>query len=205
MKHGRHLPWLLAVVVALLLLRWLVPLHPAPSSLEVVSPTSHDPGASTVNQGRNAAPGEDQLVTPLPAPSTEAADLGLTLGNAFAVRRPKESVAASVHSSPVQAVQVAQQSIDTPPPQPPAPPPPEPPPLQVIGTWDDGAAPGVFIATPQSTVLARKDSVLMSDYRVVEINALGVSLLQLSSQRPWTLAIPQNAPPPRQTPIRSNP
>ncbi len=195
MKQGQHLPWLLAVVVALLLLRWLAPLHPGPSALEVVLPASPDTGrSSTAGQDRISYSGQAQPATALPTLPAEAAASASTMGNAFAARRPTAAVAASVHSSPIQAVQVTRQPVDTPP-QPPAPPPPEPPPLQVIGTWDDGAAPGVFIATPQSTVLARKGSLLMSDYRVVEINTQAVSLLQLSNQTPWTLAVPQNAPP----------
>lgn len=204
MKQGKHLPWLLAVVVALLLLRWLAPLHPAPSAMEVVPPTPIDAATgSAMDRPMIASPGQDQPATAPLIPPTEVAGPNLTLGNAFAARRPQETMAASNFPAPVQAAPVKQQPVDMP--TPPPPPPPEPPPLQVIGTWDDGALPGVFIATPQSTVLARKDSVLLSDYKVVAISAQGVSLLQLSSQRPWTLAIPQNAPPPRSAPTRSNP
>lgn len=191
MKHNR-LPWLLLVVAALLLLRWLAPLRPS-TEVDVVQATD----ASTVATDAAALKRTPAPLVPeasgsgQPTAPPVAVEPG-AIGNAFSVRRPPQAVA----SIPVAAATVAQAPADPPPTEAiqPAPPPP-PPPLQVIGTWDDGVSPGVFIATPQSTVLARKDTVLMADYKVVAITAQTVSLLQLSSQLPWSLPVPQNAPP----------
>jgi hypothetical protein len=204
MKQSR-LPWLLAVAAVLLLLRWFVPLQPASKAVELVLPNeavvSTPVGSAEVQQKRSPV-----STSPADTPSAlelhpAGMDAGLdkprdaNIGNAFAVR------SSTVPDTPQQTspTVVAIQAAAPPPPTsevtepPPALPPP--PPLQVIGTWDDGVSPGVFISTPQATVLARQDTVLMSDYRVVSISAGTVSLLQLSSQSPWSLAIPQNAPP----------
>ncbi len=202
MKQGR-LPWLLAVAAVLLLLRWFVPLQPASKPLETVLPSEAVVSLS-VSGGKlepAAQPAVASAAMPgasdsQPSAGSSAMDkpVNAAIGNAFAVRSPPVPDTPPPVTPPVARVQAA-----APPPviaeAAPPPPPPTPPPLQVIGTWDDGVSPGVFITTPQATVLARKDTVLMSDYRVVSISAGTVSLLQLSSQLPWSLAIPQNAPP----------
>lgn len=190
----RRMPWLLSMVVALLLLRWLAPLQPAAQrSVEVVQPVEASIKATSNDQrtDRSNLP-DDRMASDLPPmdPSSaveKAADQ--VIGNAFSARPPPTPLVAP---PPVQAPIAAQPvAMDVPPP----PPPPRHPPLTVIGTWDDGVAPGVFISTPQHTVLARKDTVLMSDYRVISIAAGSVSLIQVSTQLPWRLSIPQNAPP----------
>jgi hypothetical protein len=197
----------------LLLLRWLAPLQPSSKAVEVVLP-SDSVVSPSMNGGKPEQAGLPASIanpTAPPAQTTasnsepnrvEAGEqlvqdkvVNPSIGNAFAVRTPKVADTPPPPAAPVVEVQAA-----APPPvvvEASTPPPPPPPPLQVIGTWDDGVTPGVFISTPQSTVLARKDTVLMSDYRVVSISAGAVSLLQLSTQSPWSLAIPQNAPPAR--------
>jgi hypothetical protein len=206
MKQGR-LPWLLAIAAVLLLLRWFAPLQPASKAVDIVLPSEAvvSPSVSSGKLEQAALPAVASAAH-TPASNAEPSRVGVgaqveqgkavdaSMGNAFAVRSPPVPDTPPPPTPPVAQVQAA-----APPPvmaeATVPPPPPPPPPLQVIGTWDDGVSPGVFISTPQATVLARKDTVLMSDYRVVSIGAGTVSLLQLSSQSPWSLAIPQNAPP----------
>lgn len=78
---------------------------------------------------------------------------------------------------------------------PPAPPPyvpPPPPPLQVVGTWDDGRAPGVFIASPHGgTVLARVGTVLMAEYTITSLTPQHVAVTHTASKLEWRLPIPR--------------
>jgi hypothetical protein len=189
----RRMPWLLSMVVALLLLRWLAPLQPAAQrSVETVQPVEA-PIKATPNDQRTdhgKLPDDRMASDQSPMDPSSAVEIAAdqVIGNAFSARPPPTPLVAP---PPVQApIAVQPVTVAVPPP-----PPPKPPPLTVIGTWDDGVAPGVFISTPQHTVLARKDTVLMSDYRVISIAAGSVSLLQVSTQLPWRLSIPQNAPP----------
>jgi hypothetical protein len=64
------------------------------------------------------------------------------------------------------------------------------PPLQVIGTYDDGGTPAIFVATPSGVEIVRKGSVVLAEYQITAITQQNVSLLQLSTQRPLQLAIP---------------
>lgn len=203
MKQGR-LPWLLAIAAVLLLLRWFAPLQPASKAVDIVLP-SEAVVSPTVSSGKleqaavpavasaahTAASNSEPSRVGVGAQVEQGKSVDASIGNAFAVRSPPVPDTPPPPTPPVARVQAAA----PPPVMAEATVPPPPPPLQVIGTWDDGVSPGVFITTPQATVLARKDSVLMSDYRVLSITAGAVSLLQLSSQLPWSLAIPQNAPP----------
>ena len=196
-----RLPWLLLVAATLALLRWLVPPSPSPAVAGVVLPAAVLPISPPMlppvalippREGASTGPLAGREIganSPVVLPPSLGVELSTT-GNAFAVRRSAIPVAPVVATVQVPAPQVAPVEVVQ------APPPP-PPPLQVIGTWDDGISPGVFVATPHSTVLARNETVLMSDYRVISITATQVSLLQISSQLPWTLSVPQNAPPAR--------
>ena len=74
--------------------------------------------------------------------------------------------------------------------QPMPPPPPPPPPLQVIGTFDDGGEKAVFLATPNSTVMARAGGLPLPDWKVTGITAQHVALTQLSTQRNVQLPMP---------------
>lgn len=190
----RRMPWLLLMVVALLLLRWLAPLQPpAQRSVEIVLPVEASIKATSNDQRTDCGNlPDDRMASDLqPIDRSNAVEKAAdqVIGNAFSARPPPTPlVAPPPTQAPIAAQPVA---LEIPPP----PPPPKPPPLTVIGTWDDGVAPGVFISTPQHTVLARKDTVLMSDYRVISIAAGSVSLIQVSTQLSWRLPIPQNAPP----------
>jgi hypothetical protein len=74
----------------------------------------------------------------------------------------------------------------------PPPPPPPPPPLQVVGTWDDAKAPGVFLSSPQGgTVLARIGTVLLAEYRVTALTPQLLTLTHVTSKHEWRLPIPR--------------
>lgn len=108
------------------------------------------------------------------------------LGNAFEARLPSAPVApppAPIPPAPkVVAVIIPQQ------PSLPVDPPPT---FQVIGSWDDGKAPGAFVVTPYGTLLARKGEVLQSQYRVVEVNRQNLILQNVTTKRDYTLVVPR--------------
>ena len=79
-------------------------------------------------------------------------------------------------------------------------PPPPPMPYQVIGTWDDGQAPGVFLSSPYGTLLARPGATLQSEYRVTSITPQQITLVQLGTQREVRLAVPRPPNTPRSYP-----
>jgi len=62
--------------------------------------------------------------------------------------------------------------------------------LQVIGTYDDGGAPAVFLATPAGTIMARPGSLLMDQFRITGITANQVAIIELSTQRVLQLPVP---------------
>jgi len=109
-----------------------------------------------------------------------------TAGNAFAVRHPPVPVAPS---APVQPVHEAVAPVAEPAPPDPAPP------YQVIGTWDDGTTPGVFVATPNGVELARVGSSLGTVYKVTAISRQILTLEQITSKRQFQLAVPASASP----------
>ncbi|MDQ6684238.1 MAG: hypothetical protein M3Z16_03855, partial [Pseudomonadota bacterium] len=63
-------------------------------------------------------------------------------------------------------------------------------PLHVIGTYEDGGALTVFVASPNGTLVARLGSVLIGDYQVTGLTHQQLALLQLSTQRSIELPIP---------------
>ncbi|MEP7296803.1 MAG: hypothetical protein ABI702_11490 [Burkholderiales bacterium] len=111
-------------------------------------------------------------------------------GNAFAVRPPPAPPyvppALVADSKPtaqvVPAPVIAIASIE--PPLPPVP-------YQVIGTWDDGREPGVFLSSSSGTLLARPGAVLQAEYKVIAITKQQISLLHLASKREVHLAVPR--------------
>lgn len=108
-------------------------------------------------------------------------------GNAFAVR-----VVAAPSPAPPPVAMIAP-VVAAPPVQLPSSPDttaPPPVPLQVIGTYDDGGAPAVFVATAIGTLIARPGTVLLAEYRVTGITPQQVSLIQVSTQRTIQLPVP---------------
>jgi hypothetical protein len=167
---------LLAVMGALVVLRLVVP------------PSDEADGDSrelvaAVDRPRNTA-------IPVPEatsaePSSRPIEIRDIAGNAFAVRVVRQP---PPPPPPPPAPKVA---AFVGPPEPEPPPPPPRPPIQVIGTWDDSAAPGVFVSTTQGTVLARAGTVLLAEYRVTAISAQQVSLTHVTTKYVWQLPIPR--------------
>lgn len=187
--NSRRLPWLLVLLGALLLLRWLVP----PGSSAFYEVAQAVPRASPPAQPRPASSVPPQVGSPRSI-AKRVSDEPDRPGNAFRVRIPKPP------PLPVVAIQSVPPvpSRPLPPPAPPAAPPAVPAapvqaaaPFRVIGTWDDGAAPGVFIVGPHGTLLARQGNTLLAEYTVTAITRQHVSLLHLESKREMQLPIPQ--------------
>lgn len=181
MKGRARLRWLLAVVVALVVLRWLVP--PASSDNDgsvaqaiVRQPTTgaSAPVASLVDSSGDGLP----QVNAASVEDTEPA------ANPFAVRTPPPPPAPV--PAPVVAVQ-APPVVQAPPPVPVIPPPP----LKVIGTWDDGSGLAAFVAGPNVTLLARPGVVLMGEYSVTAVTKQQVTLVHVPSKRDVRLPVPR--------------
>ena len=179
MKQPRLLG-LLALMVALIVLRWWVPPgsvnNDRPNDL-VVAVVRPEPGTAHAI--------EPAVLEPARTPPSEVRDV---VGDAFAVRVIRQPPAPP---PPPPVKVVAFRGPPLPPPPEPPPPPPPPPPLQVIGTWDDAEAPGVFVATAQGTVLARPGTVLLAEYRVTAITAQQVSITHVATKHVWQLPVPR--------------
>jgi hypothetical protein len=175
MKQGR-LVLLLVAAVGLAAMRWWLP----PGVGDVHQPVD------VVAAVERPSP-ERAAITEAPA---SAAAVGVDLpGNAFSVR-----VAAMPPAPPPPPAPPKEKPFVGPPAPPPyvPPPPPPPPPVQVVGTWDDGKSPGVFISSPQGgTVLARVGTVLLADYKVTALTPQHVALTHMSSKHEWRLPIPR--------------
>lgn len=178
---NRRLLGLLAVLAALGVLRWIDPLQEKQAA--VVEATSRRPlnEHGTVSNASGEDDSEQMMM--------ERATIQASTGNAFMARGAVHASLSSPSPSPPPPVTrrvVAVNTEDVP--AEPAPPPP--PPLQVIGTWDDGNAPGVFVAGPQGTLLVRPGQTVLDDYKVQKITKRELILTQLSNQRDWPLSIP---------------
>ena len=107
--------------------------------------------------------------------------------NAFAVR-----VVASPAAPPPQPM--APSPPPAPAPLPPAPdavpPPPPPPPFEAIGTYAEGGASAVFLATPSGTRMAQAGTILLGEYRVTGITAQHVTLTHESTQKTFRIPLP---------------
>ncbi|MEO8154063.1 MAG: hypothetical protein ABI605_13415 [Rhizobacter sp.] len=179
----RRLLGLLALMVTLIGLRWWAPPrgevgNAAAELVVAVVRAEHAPGRPV----EAASIGE-----PARSPSSEIRD---QVGDAFAVRIIRPPPPPPAPPTPAISKVVAFNGPLQPPPSPPPPPPP-PPPLQVIGTWDDGAAPGVFVSTAQGTVLVRPGAVLLAEYRVTAITAQQVSITHVATKHVWQLPVPR--------------
>lgn len=181
MKQTRLLG-LVAVMASLIVLRWLVP----PGKETSAADNEVVPALERPQDGSREA--EVKAVVPAAAALRETRDVA---GNAFAVRVVRQPPPPAPPPPPPPPKLKPFMGPPEPPPPAPPPPPPPPPPLQVIGTWDDGAAPGVFIATAQGTVLARPGTVLLAEYRVTAITAQQVSITHTGSKHVWQLSVPR--------------
>lgn len=180
----RRLQWLLAALVVLAILRWLVP------------PRSEAPAPAGVSEAvTRPAPAASAPPTALVSAALKMRDAGDDVGaepagNAFAVRMPPPPPAPP---APPPSTRVAVKNVVTPPePLPvavaPAPPPP---PFQVIGTWNDGTGPAVFVSSPTGALIARPGVVLMGEYSVTALTPQLLSLRHVAAKRDLQLPVPR--------------
>jgi hypothetical protein len=194
--NQRRLPWLLVTMFALGLLRWWVPPTNGTSDslaepsqhaverlrLQVAAPGSLPPGESP-------PPNVHLERQPLEAMAANQIVVTEARSNAFAVRP-------SAHAVAPMAAKPAPMPV-APVPLPPSPPPtalisqPAAPQVQVIGTWDDPSAPGVFVQTTNGTRLVRPGDVLDDVYRVSSIDAGQILLSHASVAGEWRIQIPR--------------
>ena len=177
MNGQRRLRWLLAVVAALLVLRWIVPPGSSGAANAVAEPIVRAPVAT---------------VAALPVPLTDGGDLphatalpdgeGEVASNPFAVRTsPAPPPLPVVVARAPAIVQAPVPAADSPPSSP----------FTVIGTWDDGSGLAAFIASPRTTLLARPGVLLMGEYSVIAVTKQQVTLLHVPSRRDVRLLVPR--------------
>jgi hypothetical protein len=189
MRQPRLL-WLVLVMCGLAILRVL-----APSSSRDAMPTTAEAFV------RKAPVAKRQAAATLPASTAYARSASPINdfddpGNAFAVRPPPPPpyvppvVFAKTRPAPLAPAPMVAAA--------PTEPPPPPMPYQVIGTWDDGKEPGVFLSSANGTLLARPGTTLQAEYRVTAITPQQIVLLHLATQREVRLAVsrPPNTPRP---------
>lgn len=171
---SRRLGLLLVILVVMLVLRWRVPPSTQPEpSVSLAVPVMRSPTPIVGNPLAG-------VPSSAPLPAEGAIDMP---GDAFAVRVAKVAVP---FPPPPPAV-APQAPIDIPPPPPPPPPPPA---IEVIGRWDDGISPGVFISTGQGTVLARPGTILLGEYRVTAVSPHQLTVKRTTSNHEWVLPVP---------------
>ena len=178
-----RLRWLLAVMGGLLVVRLLVP-NPG-TEVAVAQALVRAQPSRPVSVAAPAPPAVAVPESTNPEPDVP--------GNAFAVRRP--AVPAAKPSLPPMVPQLAAVAPPPPPVIESQPPPPPPPPFRVIGTWDDGVAPGLFVSTPVGTQLARIGTVLLAEYRVTAITPRLLSLEHMSTKQAHQLNVPRGTSP----------
>lgn len=189
--NRRWWTWL-ALLVAVLALIWMDP-WPASKMGEVgMAPVVLPTASRAAVPSTQAALPDPAMAQQNIAPSTPLSASPSSLAdNAFEVRGATQAVAMQ---TPTRA-RMPRATLP-PAPLPPLPTPtfvePVPPPLQVIGTWQDGRSePGVFLAAPSGTLLARVGQTLMAEFTVDQITQKELVLKQLSNQKVWRLSIPQ--------------
>jgi hypothetical protein len=180
------------VLGVLLVARWFFPPQGTgtPAVVEAVQRQAHSvppatsPKAKTPVSVHSASSVEANAAA---ASAASGAD-GSFFINAFAARVspvPPTPAPPPPPPQPVQAMVAPVMPVEVTPQVPP-------PPLEVIGTWNDGVSgPSLFFTTPQGTAFARMGTVLMSEYRVMEIASDHVTLAEVASQREWRLPIPK--------------
>jgi hypothetical protein len=189
----RRLLWLLGLMVGLSILRVLFP-PLADDKVRTVAEAivrKLPPAAKVAPEAIAASLKMDRLGDDFDKP-----------GNAFAVRKPPSPPRSST-PPPAPPVVAKTEPVPPPPPPPPvvaraAPEPAAPPvPFQVIGTWEDSGAPGVFLSSPNGTVLARPGATLQAEYKVISITPQQVTLMHIASQREIRLAVTRPPATPR--------
>ena len=174
-----RLPLLVVAMLSIAFLRFAFPAREA--EIPAVAPTVRVSApvasvAASMPGGAAEPTGDDEQDAP---------------GNAFGVRvvaAPDPAPPPPVAPPPPPAAVALQPALD------PAPPP-APPPFAVIGTYADGAASAVFLATPSGTLIARPGIVLLAEYRVTGITAQHVTLTDEATQRTFRIPVPGSAAP----------
>ena len=187
-------------------LRWLVSVMCVLVALRVVAPSTERANPPTVAEAivrkalvTGATSALANAASPIASPIafvpalTPVDDLQVP-GNAFALRPPppppvEPPPEVMAEAQPVMPPPVVTPVIATDPPAPPMP-------FQVIGTWDDGHGPGVFLSSANGTLLARTGATLQSEYKVTAITPQQISLQHLASNREVRLAVARPAPTP---------
>ncbi len=174
-KHKR-LPWLMALMVGVAAFVWW-------SSPEEVQPAAAAPVA--VRAVVTLAPGTASAATQpsLVANAIDASASTDVPGNAFTVRLQEIPV-----QWPVVAPVVKRERA---PPILPVVASIPPPPWEVIGSWDDGKVPGLFISGPTGTLIARVGLELMNEFKVIAISPQQLTLQHLASKREFNLPVPR--------------
>lgn len=178
----RRLAWLLAVMLALIALRWWSP------------PAARDEVVQAVERPVATAATTVATVTSASHPSADSdtsvrePDTG-DVRNAFA---PRVIAPPPPPPAPPPPPKVAV-APPPPPPAPPVDPTPPPPPLQVIGAWKDARGTSVFIAGPAGVVQARAGDTVLNEYSITQITPQQVQMRHLPSSRDVALAVPPAA------------
>lgn len=206
MKQGR-LQWLLIAMCVLALLRVFVPsskpVSPALAEAIVRQPTMTLAGSSTPFSAMPPLASTFALAASRERNFREEPDVP---GNAFSVRppplppyMPPAPPVAKAKALPLPVTSPVAAVFTAPVPQPAAPSAAAPLllPFQVIGTWDDGKEPGVFLSGPHGTLLARIGATLLAEYTVMAITAQQVSFVHISSKREVSLPVPMPPNTPR--------
>jgi hypothetical protein len=193
-KQSRLL-WLLGAMVVLAILRVFMPSPTTDAAPNVAEAIVRKPAAGLKAAAKVDPTDRSRPVATLRRSTIEGDD---EPGNAFAVRPPPPPpyvppvVVAKVRAAPPAPVPVVVAL--------PVEPPPPPMPYQVIGTWDDGKEPGVFLSSPSGTVLARPGMTLQAEYKVSAITPQQITLIHLATKREVRLAVSRPPDTPRPLP-----
>lgn len=170
-------------MLALMALRWLMP---SPPALTAASAMPAGSGAQDLVAALDAVAAPAVASASSDAVALEERELDVA-GDAFVVRPPRTELPPPA-PAPVAQPQTTELSGT-----------PDPPPLvvepspalQVIGTWDESGVLGVFVASPNGTLLAQKGAVLMAEYRVSEVSKEQLVLEHVTSGREYRLDVPR--------------
>lgn len=196
MKKQRLL-WLVTLLCGLALIRWWVPLSPdktatiAEPSTRTLQQLQSQPSTADSRSPTEAASLSSQDLRE-PMESVGASPIGIAdaKSDAFAVR--PTAIAAATATPVLAAPPASPVAVPLPPPVHPLPAHPEAPVVQIIGTWDDASAPGVFVQTPAGTRLVRSGDTLNGLYRVSAIEASQLVLSHESLGIQWRIHIPKS-------------
>jgi hypothetical protein len=195
MKKQR-LPWLVTLLCGLTLIRWWVPLSPdktatiAEPSTRTLQRLQSQPSSADSHSPTEAAwLGSQDLREPMASVGASPIGIADAKSDAFAIRPTKIAVATATPA--LAAPPASPVAVPLPSPVHSSPAHPETPVVQIIGTWDDVSAPGLFVQTPAGTRLVRSGDTLDGLYRVSAIEASQLVLSHASLGIQWRIQIPK--------------